>query len=156
MTLLEEWVIIHKYDENEIFQDNWMVWCRGNEMTIENERVRLLNSGYKKDIYEKMYKTVRYYLKNKSIVKKEPKKRRIYVSLDKDFLDEIDKHVNDNGLTLSPKESFKNFENGSEYIKYYDISVKNLKEYGLDEIEVYAKIKKTYKNRYFIFKKYRN
>ena len=39
-----------------------------------------------------MFKTVRYYLKNKS-VKKPIKKRRKYVGLSKDLKDSMDKHI---------------------------------------------------------------
>ena len=153
MAILEDWVKIHKYDENEIFQDNWMVWCRSNEMLIETEKERLLNLGCKKDIYNKMYKTVRYYLKNKSIVKNAPKERRMYVSLSRDFLDEIDTHVSENVNICSPKIAFEKFQKTSTYERYSRISLIDLKQYGLNEEEISAKIKKTYKNRYFIFKK---
>ena len=39
MTRLEEWVSVHKFDENEAFLDNWQLWCRSNELVIENERI---------------------------------------------------------------------------------------------------------------------
>ena len=54
--------------------DNWQLWCRSNELSIENERETLEKNGCKKNIYTKMYKTVRYYLKNKKEEKTEPKK----------------------------------------------------------------------------------
>ena len=56
MSHLETWVSIHKFDDNEIFLENWLLWCRKNEMIIENEREKLIKDGYKKDIYDKIHK----------------------------------------------------------------------------------------------------
>ncbi len=153
MDLLEDWVSIHKYDENEIFQEHWQFWCRSNEMTIENEREYLENKGCDKDIYDKMYKTVRYYLKNKSDTKTEPKKRRNYISLDKDFIEDIDSHIVNIGYTIKPQKAYENFIINEHYNERIQETIDELKLYELNEDEITNKIKKTYKNRYFIYKK---
>ena len=48
-----------------------------------------------------MYKSVRYYFKNKSTEKKEAKKRRQYIGLDREFLDAIDIQINNNFNNLN-------------------------------------------------------
>ena len=153
MTYLENWVSVHKYDDNDLFQDNWNLWCRSNEMEIEYERERLQKNGCEKDIYDKMYKTVRYYLKNKPDTKSEPKKRRNYISLDKDFIEDIDNHIVNFGNTIKPQRAYENFLIDESYNEKIQETIDELKLCDLNENEIMNKIKKTYKNRYFIYKK---
>lgn len=153
MEMLQEWVSIHKYDENDAFQEHWQFWCRSNEMTIEIERETLEKKGCDKDIYDKMYKTVRYYLKNKSDTKTSPKKRRNYISLDKDFIEDIDKHIYDKGFIIKPQKAYENFLINEDFNEKIQETIDELKLCDLNEDEIKNKIKKTYKNRYFIYKK---
>ena len=153
MNILKEWVSIHKFDDNESFVDNWNTWCRTNEMSIEREKEKLEENGCNKDIYTKMFKTVRYYLKNKSDVKKKPKQRRQYISLDKDFIESIDSHIIINANTLKPQKAYENYINDIEHKELIDNAIEELKLTNLTEDNINEKIKKTYKNRYFIFKK---
>ena len=62
------------------------------------EARNLENLGYRGDVKTKMYKSVRYYYKDKSDKKVDPKKRRVYISLDGDILDSIDSHIDKNKL----------------------------------------------------------
>ena len=154
MTRLEEWVSVHKFDENEAFIDNWQLWCRSNELSIENERETLQKNGCKKNIYTKMYKTVRYYLKNKKEEKTEPKKRRPYISLDKDLIEDMDSHVEFSNK--KPQQAYEDFLENSDFNKNINNTISELKYIGLNEDDIYFKIKKTYKNRCYIYKKLNN
>jgi len=151
MTQLENWTSIHKYDDNNSFIDNWQLWCRSNELLIENEREKLEKNGYKKDIYTKMYKTVRYYLKNKKETKKEVKKRRQYISLDKELIESMDMYIEFSNK--KPQESYDEFIKNKDYSIVINSAIEELKFIGLIEVDILNKIKKTYKNRYFIHKK---
>jgi len=153
MTRLEEWVSVHKFDENESFLDNWQLWCRSNELVIENEREILEKNGCKKNIHTKMYKTVRYYLKTKKETK-EPKKRRPYISLDKDLIEDMDRHVGFSNK--KPQKSYEDFLENSDFNKNVNTTIAELKYIGLSEIDILYKIKKTYKNRCYIYKKLNN
>ena len=98
-----------------------------------------------------MFKSARYYFRKKSTEKKEPIERRIYVSVQKDLLDAIDEHINSQikNENYKPSQGFDEFcKNNIDLLKNeVNILCKN----GLtDSNEIKKKIKKTYKNRYFL------
>ena len=122
---------------------------------INKEKDRLASQGYDGDIHEKMYKTVRYYLKNKSLEKKEPKKRRKYITLDKDFLEKMDDHILEVAIVqdMKPAHAYNNFISLSSNMRLVDEQIKELTEKDMTELAATNKIKKTYKNRYFLQQK---
>ena len=75
---LKEFSRIHKFDEPSAFKDNWKIWCDENKEIIKRETDRLKTNGYEGDALVKMYKSARYYFKNKSSEKTKPKKRVLY------------------------------------------------------------------------------
>ena len=93
MNYLKEFSRLHKFDEPAAFKDNWNVWCDENKEIIKQEADRLKAAGYEGNALIKMYKSVRYYFKNKSNEKTKPKKRRQYVGLEPEFRDAIDEHA---------------------------------------------------------------
>ena len=78
MEPLTEFSSKHRFDEASLFKVYWERWESQpqNISIVDREERRLKMLGYEGDMHKKMYKTVRYYLKNKSLEKKEPKKRR--------------------------------------------------------------------------------
>ena len=102
-----------------------------------------------------MYKTVRYYLKNKSLEKKEPKKRRKYVTLDKEFLEKMDDHILQVAMVdnMKPAYAFNNFTSLPDNMRLVDEQIKTMMEKDITEVEANNKIKKTYKNRYYLQQK---
>ena len=129
------------------FKESWKRWVCNNENIIENEKRLLYLNGYKGDVDIKMFKMVRYYLKNKT--DKKPNKRRKYISLNKKLLDEINNHIK-NSLHLKPEIAYDNFQ------KEYNLLITNeLKELNkhLNENLSKKKIKKTYKNKFYHAKK---
>jgi hypothetical protein len=155
MNLLCEFTEVHKYDDNDTFNEAWSRWCFRNGEQIEKENKRLKSLGCKKEIYEKMYKTVRYYLKKKSNVKSKPKERRNYVTIDKMYIEEIDRHIETclRNEINKPQECYEKFVNNEEKKDILDSLKKEIMERGLNEDEYIKKLKKTYKNRLFIMKK---
>ena len=133
----------YKYNESKIFKENWETWTKENGDIIKKEFELLSKKGYKGNFNEKMYKSVRYYYKNKSNKKVEPKKRRIYSRLNHELLIWMDSHIARN-YDKKPKDAydlFITFPKTNELIKnQYTTLSKN---------EFDTKIKKTYKNRFF-------
>jgi hypothetical protein len=142
---------IHQYDHRKDFKEAWEKWTEENDDMIDKEIRRLTNLGYDGDILDKMFKSARYYFRKKSTEKKEPIKRRIYVGSQKDLLDAMDQHIKNNikSSDFKPSDGFDEFcRNNIELLKE---QVNQFVQSGIkDSNEIKNKIKKTYKNRYFI------
>ena len=154
--LIGEFSSTHKFDEPIQFREEWDLFVIENKEQLEREKNRLVSLGYDKNVDEKMYKSARYYFKNKPTAKKEPKKRRKYVTIDKTFLGQMDKHINEIAFIqdLKPAHAYNNFISDDKYSSKMDEIVEDLMdENDLEEAEVEKKICKTYKNRYFIQQK---
>tara|TARA_B100001093_G_C26671055_1_gene946183 strand:- start:117 stop:602 length:486 start_codon:yes stop_codon:yes gene_type:complete len=137
---------VHKLDSINDFKKNLNDWMNNNIDLIRMETRALENKGYKKDIYEKVFKTTRYYLKNVN-KKKKAKTRRNYISLSREFLNCIDKHV----ITCynkKPSIAYSLFENNE--IININKEKQHLLNYLSDD-ECNKKIKKTYKNRLYYY-----
>jgi len=144
---------IHQYDERKDFKEAWEIWMEINSELINSEVNRLTNLNYQGDIIDKMFKSARYYFRKKGTVKKEPVQRSNYVAVNKDLLDAMDQHIIKNipKKEYKPSEGFVDFCNTN--IELLKEEVKRLfEEEGLqkDAKTVEKKMKKTYKNRYFI------
>jgi hypothetical protein len=157
MEPLTEFSSKHRFDDAALFKVYWERWevQPQNADLIEQEERRLKTLGYEGNIHEKMYKTVRYYLKNKSLEKKEPKKRRKYVTLDKEFLEKMDDHILQVAMVnnMKPAYAFNNFISLSDNMRQVDDQIKTMMENEMTEVEANNKIKKTYKNRYYLQQK---
>lgn len=142
---------IHQYDHRKDFKEAWQFWTENNNDLVENEKRRLANLGYDGDILDKMFKSARYYFRKKSTEKKEPTKRRIYIGAKKELLEAMDEHIQTNIISndLKPSDGFEDFcKQNVELIKE---QVNMLVHSGITETnEIKEKIKKTYKNRYFL------
>ena len=142
---------IHQYDHRTDFKEAWAIWIEEEDEIVSQEIRRLDNLGYTGDILDKMFKSARYYFRKKSTEKKEPVKRRDYIGLQKDILDSIDDHIKANinmdeykpatGFSLFCKDNIEILK--EEVSRLYKLGYKN-------HIDIKNKIKKTYKNRYFI------
>ena len=144
---------IHQYDERKDFKEAWEVWTEENKEIINEEIIRLNNLGYPSghNVIDKMFKSARYYFRKKSIEKKEPKKRRQYISVTRELLDVMDQHIEKNifNLDYQPKTGFVLFCKSNELILKESIS--KIFEQGIKDSDIIEdKIKKTYKNRYFM------
>ena len=155
-TLIGEFSALHKYDEPIQFREEWDLFVIENKEQLDREKNRLISLGYDKNIDTKMYKSARYYFKNKSTAKKEHKKRRKYVTIDKAFLADMDKHISEVAFEqdLKPAHAYNNFVSDDKYSSKMDGIIEDLQdEHDLEEVEIEKKICKTYKNRYFIQQK---
>jgi hypothetical protein len=151
MEYLYNFAKIHQYDDRKDFKEAWNVWTEENENLIDQEMRRLLNLGYEGDVLDKMFKSARYYFRKKSTEKKEPRQRRQYISVNRDLLDTMDSHIEDNiyDANYQPKTGFIKFCKDNETLLKETIS--KIFEQGIKDSELIEdKIKKTYKNRYFM------
>ncbi len=153
--LIDNFTKIHKYDEADQFREEWNEFIKENKPQIDRENQRLSTLGYSGDIYSKMYKSARYYYKNKSTEKKKAKQRRKYVTLDKGFLADMDRHIVNVAFKedLKPAHAYNNFVSDATYSEKYDNVIQTLLDEDWDEPAAEIKLKKTYKNRYFIQQK---
>lgn len=143
---LEYFAKIHKYEDKNGFKEKWTEWVEENKELIDAEKERLEELNYDGDIDNKMYTSARYYFRKKKEEKVEPKKRKVYVPISKEILGIIDEHISENydNSGYTQQNGFEDFYEENEDLLEYDIilsSKENLKD----------KIKKTYKNRYYIF-----
>ena len=148
---------IHQYDERKDFKEAWKLWTEENQDIIDEETTRLTNLGYDGDIIDKMFKSARYYFRKKSTQKKEPRQRRQYISVSRELLDAMDIHIEENiyNVDYQPKTGFISFCKANEKILKETIS--KIFEQGVkDSSLIEDKIKKTYKNRYFMLTQIKN
>ena len=144
--------------DKEQWDNNFDKWKRENIQSILEEQRRLTNIGFGGDIIikqGKIYKSARYYFTNKEINNdKKPKKRRVYVSLERYLLDVIDEDINNimnskENTKNKPHNAYTNFIKNTKYTGVIDIEKARLSTKNLETNEIDAKIKKTYKNRYY-------
>lgn len=151
MEELYEFSKIHQYDARKDFKEAWKIWIEENENIINTETIRLNNLGYNGNVIDKMFKSARYYFRNKSTDKKEPKQRRPYISVTRELLNAMDEHIENNRYNedYQPKSGFILFCKMNEAILKETLA--NVVEQGITDSElIQDKIKKTYKNRYYI------
>lgn len=148
---------IHQYDHRKDFKDAWEVWVEDNSSIIFQESTRLTELGYDGDILHKMFTSARYYFRKKGTEKKEPRMRCTYIGMQKELLDAMDSHIslNLNESWYKPSSGFTEF--CKEHIELLQQEIELLIKFNIvasDEIK--KKIKKTYKNRYFMIIKSKN
>ena len=142
---------MHEYDHRHDFKIAWSKWIEDNNHMVNKETDRLTALGYKGEVLSKMYKSSRYYFRNKKIKDKTQQERKQYIRLDKSFLKIIDTHIIDNiSHDYQPKDGFLQFCSDNEQ-SVKDVMRTLLDQQGLNNNhEIIYKIKKTYKNRFFI------
>ena len=142
---------IHQYDHRKDFKEAWNLWTENNDDIVSDEIRRLSNLGYEGDILDKMFKSARYYFRKKSTEKKEPTTRRDYIGVQQELLDAIDDHIKSriNDDNYKPSDGFDEFCKSNVSILKEEVSF--LCKNGMtNSDEIKQKIKKTYKNRYFL------
>ena len=145
----------HETEKYNVFQSSWNSWINmeGVSDILTKECSRLREEGYTGDVWDKMYKSARYYFKNKQTNKK-PKKRRVYISLERNLLDAIDDDIQNimnstENNNNKPHNAYINFIKNTKYTNVINIEKARLETKKLETKEVDDKIKKTYKNRYY-------
>jgi hypothetical protein len=141
----------NKYSDTNSFNDNWNTWLIQYKNIIDNENKLLLSNGYQGDINIKLYKSAKYYYKNKIASKnKSIKKRKKYLSIDIHLLNLIDNHINTFRINIKPHYAYTLFMDS--YKNDINLERKRL-SHILNNIQFNNKMKKTYKNRFYILNK---
>ena len=156
LDVLVEFSRIHQFDDTKTFKEAFETFCKDKKELVDKETKYLNTLGYQGNVTKKIYISARYYFKNKDYNPQEKKKdRRKYISQDKDFICSIDEHV-----IIAIRKNEKPAEAFSKFNENFENIVSNeknrLKEFLNSEEKILNKIKKTYKNRYFIQQKYTN
>ena len=97
---------IYQYSDRITYKEEWKRWLENNDTFINQECNRLEKLGYKGNIIDKMYKSGRYYFRNKT--QHTIKKRRQYVSLAGEIIINMDTHINNNH-NIKPSISYIHF-----------------------------------------------
>jgi hypothetical protein len=143
---------IHQYDHRKDFKEAWNIWLEDNDNLVNEEMRKLADLGFEGDVKDKMFKSARYYFRKKSVEKKQPATRRNYIGIQKSLLQSMDTHIETNIIN-------KNYKPSDGFLDFCKNNIEVLKEqinifcsHGFsDSEEIKKKIKKTYKNRYFLF-----
>ena len=170
---------IHQLDDRHMYKEAWNLWLVENQDTVQREVMRLQQLGYKGDVIDKMFKAGRYYFREKAVaqsakvpesVAKVPeakvqsakvpeakapvaKPKRDYITMDHAIIQAMDTHLQ--GLIknkdFKPANAYQQFS--TQQGELLRTEIERLKAFYDDDklhAKVVAKIKKTYKNRYFM------
>ena len=158
---------LHQYDDRKTYKEAWTAWLAHDEIAalLANEVTRLSALGYNGDVADKLFKSGRYYFRTReptvpSIAPHTPPSQRLgraYVLLNHQLLDAMDDHI-ECGLrrdahAYTPAIGYAEFCKTWMNIDYYSREVTRLSEIMPTGEAVHDKLKKTYKNRYFLMTK---
>ena len=148
---LNQFSKLHQNDNRKDYKEAWVIWSNGNKEIIKNECQRLNDLGYHGNIHDKMFRSSRYYFRKKPVVKPEPKKRRKYTSCEHELLLAMDKQISEiSKKKMPPAEGYSLFCLNNRNMLSDEIV--KIVENGINDKEmIQNKIKKTYKNRYFLY-----
>lgn len=167
---IKQFAIVHQYDERKMYKEQWNNWYNDNKEDMEREIERMNELGYVGDVKDKMFKAGRYYFRKKNIKKedkKEPreselinnvnsenteKKRRNYITMLESTLIAMDEHIKTsftNDEEFKPSDGYSDFCENNILILRTEIQ-RMVMENMMDKKDIAEKIKKTYKNRYYM------
>ena len=154
---LGEFASKHRNDDRHQFKDAWGEWIIDNNQSVRDEVDYITNLGYNGDCLDKMFKSARYYFKDKrACPAKTTSVRHAYTRIGADVLNKIDTHI----LSVIGQESFRpkkgyelfiNVDHPEVINDVYTLLSEGSPNYTMDEC--IDKIKKTYKNRYVVLTK---
>lgn len=151
MDKIQRFSKVHQFDDRQEYREHWEKWLRDNQDMIDQEECRMTELGCSKNIAEKMYKAGRYYFRNKNLSAINPTKRRKYIALSHDLLHSMDTHIKKHifDTDYTPASGYDNFcETHKDALSAEICNI--IKLHAITGDEMAHKIKKTYKNRYYI------
>ena len=145
---------IHQYDTNKDYKKAWDIWCEENNDSVRREIIRLDELGYDGNSLDKIYKAGRYYFRKKQLnAVSNPKQRKTYLSMDAIVLEAMDEHIvaNSKKPDFTPSRGYEWFCTEYYSVLQTEITRIILNNDTITTANMILKVKKTYKNRYFIF-----
>ena len=103
-TMLRTFAKEHEEEERKQFKQSWQVFVEENRPLLEGESERITREGYDKDVYAKMFHTIKYYYVKKSKKQKQNEeyektegstKERTYNKLGKEWIGNIVNFIKD-------------------------------------------------------------
>jgi hypothetical protein len=149
--MLHQFAKVHQYDDRLVYKEAWTKWIEEHDKYICNETKRLNELGYEGSVVDKMYKSARYYYRKKTDNKDdEPIERKKYLTSDQDLLNAMDIHIirNIKRDDYSPANGYSDFCKTNTDI--LSTEIQRMVKIKMTNDDIILKIKKTYKNRYFI------
>ena len=153
MERLTSFAKLHERDDRITYKEAWIIWYANNSDIFEDETNRLRNLGYIGSIEDKFYKSARYYFRKKDLInKKTNKKRRNYISIDSNILVAMDYHIErfKDESDYTPASGYDGFCKGNIELLKIEINKLCQLHVSISPVDFIYKIKKTYKNRYFL------
>ena len=152
VTEIHRFAKVHEHDERNDYKDAWRAWLEEHKQLVESEQSRLKHLGYTGDVCDKMFKSSRYYFRKKSIRKKRHPQRGAYIPA---FPRGCCRRSIGTSPTTWGDDDFKPSVGFSAFCNDRRDTLKecidNLFSQGMTETsDIIHKIKKTYKNRYFV------
>jgi hypothetical protein len=149
-TIITSFAKLHQYDERKDYKEAWTVLVEAKDMEFTAEKERLTRQGYKGDVLDKMYKSGRYYFKSKSPTDqiKPRSKKTATIKLSKYMLETMDSHIKLKDGPAKPADRYDQFCKDHK-----EIISRERDRLDCPEQELMAKVKKSYKNRYFTIQK---
>ena len=142
---------LHRFDDRVSYKEAWKDWLDTNSELVERETRRLIDAGYTGNVQDKLFKSGRYYYRTRPQVPQDPVQRRKYTRVSADFTAAVDEHItmHADNPDVSPSVGFENF--CKTCATEIATEVENLASFGVSNPEeVSDKLKKCYKNRFFI------
>ena len=143
---------VHEHDHRKDYKESWNKWIDDNNDLLTTEKRRLTDIGYEGNIDNKIYNAGRYYFRTKNLSVTEPNNRRAYIQIDKNLIDAMDKHIKENieNDYYTPAYGYDEFCDKYKQLLYVVVKNMCVPPISLNAREITTKIKKTYKNRYYI------
>ena len=158
---------MHMYVSREVFREKWDEWLIKNKEQIATEKTRLENLGYTKSVEKKLFISARYYFKNRSQKRESQQETttptttttptptiKRYTRISSELIEKMDEMIMSN--PIKPALSFDVFMDENrmlidrEITNYqHEPSINSQNRQQLHD-EYREKIKKTYKNRYYV------
>ena len=140
--------LIDRYDGYD-FDDYWEEWTSTERIQvmfkIEEERLQTL--GWKGNILVKIKTSIKYYYLNQDKTKKSTKKkRRNYVNMDENISILMNEFIKNTEIK-KPAKAYDDFVKKNK--NSYNNECKRLKDYMIKD-EIPLKIKKTFKNKFYL------
>ena len=150
-TMLRGFAKEHEEEERKQFKQSWQVFVEENRPLLEKEAERITREGYDKDVYAKMFHTIKYYYVKKSKKQKQNEasektesstKERTYNKLGKEWIGNIVNFIKDDlelykgTKEMKPEYSFNRF----------------LEKHTSEDEELQSRVKKSYKTQYYKIK----
>ena len=170
---------VHKHDTRPDYKEAWTAWVKENSDLISRESQRLNSIGFDGDLIDRMYKSARYYYRNKSTEKVKPVARRQYTGVGNDMLKIMDSQIKTYFMLFDEAESQDEHDDlvkekgegdveedvekpkktpANGYILFHEEHESEIQEVveklsgngsGMSANDAELKLKKTYKNRYY-------